>query len=126
LSPPLNATALRLPINLPLSTCSQHLSTQCGCQRPWQHDDPVFATFSLTHDDDVAVKIHILDTQPKPFHQAHARAIQQAAQQLTDARHESQQAGNFFFGQNAGNAPLLGGAVDVIEPGQINTQNFPV
>ena len=48
----LNATALRLPIRLPLSTCSQHLSTQGGCQRPWQHDDPVFAALGLTHDDD--------------------------------------------------------------------------
>jgi hypothetical protein len=46
-----------------------------------QHHHPVFATLGLTNDDHPAVKIHILDSQPQAFHQAHAGSIQQLSQQ---------------------------------------------
>ena len=88
-----------------------------GSQRARQHHYAILVALAFPNNDDVAGKIHILDPKANAFHQAHTGTVQQARQQSRFTFHLGQHAGNLVQGQHAGNAALVGGAVDVVHPG---------
>ena len=64
----LNPTALGLTVMLPLRPRGKDLLAQVGRQTARQHHNAIFVPFGLSHHDDAAIKIHILDAQTHPFH----------------------------------------------------------
>ncbi len=74
----------------------------------------------------MAVGKDILDAKAHTLHQPHTRAVKQSGYQRRVTFHLCQQSRHLVFGQNAGNAPFLGGAVDTVQPGQLNSENFPI
>lgn len=121
-----HATALHRPISLPQCARGKQLQTQGGHQRTRQHHHPILPAFGIAHDDHMAVKVHVFDAKAHALHQSHASAVEQSGYQCSLTVHLRQQPGDLVFGQYAGYAPLLGRAVDAIEPGQFNSENFPV
>lgn len=86
--------------------------------KEWRHSTPIRES--------IDVKVHIFDAKTHALHQPHTRAVKQSGYQRGYAVHLRQQPCHLVFGQHAGNAALLGGAVDAVEPGQFNSKNFPV
>lgn len=66
------------------------------------------------------------NTKTHTFHQTHASAVKQSGDQRGFAVHLRQQPRHLVFGQYAGNAPFLSEAVNAVQPGQLNGENFPV
>jgi hypothetical protein len=97
-----------------------------GHQGTRQHHDAVFAALGVAHDDHQAHKIHVLDAQAHALHHAHAGAIQQPHQQVGDALHVGQDAGDLVFGEHTGDARRPRRTVDVVEPGQIDVEHLAV
>jgi len=64
--------------------------TQLRLQRPdqvfWQHRDTVLPALAVTNQQFAAVELDVLDTQPQPFQQTHAGAVEQRSQQTRGAR----------------------------------------
>ena len=123
----LDAAALRLAISLPLGACRQQLAVQLRRQRAGQHDHTVLAALGLTHDDEPAGKVDILDAQAHCLHQPHASAIKQLRQHSGDAIfHLGQHPGYLGLGHDRWNARLAGRPIDAIEPRKIDGQDLAV
>lgn len=122
----LHTAALRLPVLFPNMTGVQKLLTQCGSQSTRQHHHPILVALGFAHDDHMAVKVHILDAQPKPLHQAHSCAVQQLRQDTHVRVEKLEQRGHFLLGQHIGNAALLRRPAHAIQPRQIDAQHFPI
>ena len=69
-------------------------------QLAWQHGHPILLALAIANQDFQSSKLHILDPQTQHFHQAHARAIQQAGDQ--PQRRASAQKGESFQAHLAG------------------------
>ena len=53
----------------------QHLQAQRRSQRAQQHHDAIFVALGLSHDDNVAIKVHVLDAKANALHQADTGAV---------------------------------------------------
>ncbi len=91
-----------------------------------KHHHPVLVALRLAHDDGVPVEIDILDAQAKAFHQAHARAIEQAGQQAHFALEQRQDSGHFVPRQDRRNPAPAGRTPDVVHPRQLHGQHLAV
>jgi hypothetical protein len=113
-------------VGVPRGTGQQDLLSQVGRYRLRQHHHAVLAPLAVTHHDDPAVEVHILDTQAHPFHEAHAGAIEQLGQQSHLVVKKLEQGAHLVAGQHAGNALFLGRSVQAIQPGKVDGQHLAV
>ena len=77
-------------------------------------------------DDGVPVEIDILDAQPQALHQAHPRAVQKAREQRVFIGQVGEDGGDLVLREDGGNALLVGGPLDAVQPGQRGVQHLSI
>jgi len=91
-----------------------------------QHGDAVLGALAVAHDQLAALEVDVLDTQPQPFHQPHARAVQQRSDEPGRAAGLVEQRANLAGRQHDRQAPVVLGADDLVEPRQLQSQRLLV
>lgn len=105
----LHPVSLCLPVLLPNAAGKSKLLPQTGSQRARQHHHMVFIALGLANDDDVPIKVNILDAQAQPLHQSHAGAIKQLGKQAHVPTQKLEQGAHLLLGQHTGNAATAPG-----------------
>lgn len=95
-------------------------------QFAWKHRYSVFTTFSITHQNFGASKVHIFHAQTNHFHQTHSGAIQQPCHQAMHTMHSFQHRSNLGLRQHHRQMCWSLGAHHILHPGQILIQHFSV
>lgn len=86
----------------------------------------VTLAFRITHNDLMAAKINILDTQPQAFHQSEPGTEEELHQEARDAIHFCDHRHSFRLGEDRGKAFRLFGAEDVGRKINFLVKNIPV
>jgi hypothetical protein len=71
---------------------------QGGSKAVWKHGNPVLEAFAITHEDLTLLKIYVLHSQSKAFHQSQTASIEEIGFQLLNSSRATKDLAHLFFG----------------------------
>ena len=114
------------PVALPQQARVAELRPQIGCQRLRQHQGAILVALAFAHDECEPIEVHVLHAQPQGPADPHAGAVQQSRQQAVFALHPRQHGVDFLDRQHHRQALRSPGALQVVEPGQLDLEHGAV
>ncbi len=91
-----------------------------------QHGHAVLRALAVAHDDLAACEFNVLHSQANAFHDAHARAVQQPADQAVRAGKAIEHAGDFVAREDDRKVRRRLRELDAFQPGQLDGEDFLV
>ena len=115
-------------VSLPDAARLAQLQAQGAVEGTRQHDDTVLAALAVAHDDHLAHEVDVFDAQADALEQAHAGAVEQAAEQACDTAlaHAREQRLHFDMREHDGDALLRHRAAELAQPRHVDADHLAV